>query len=182
MTKYGEAVTIKTLSEIPDEDLDRLVKAAKRLRADRVKDSIPQKVKDSLMVQHDRLMQGQSISLVVKPEIQFTFTAKGMKDWEELDCEAKLLNLDDKSARAFFDMYDIASTYHFDDPWCTFTRLDPRLDDIQQQESKLNDEWQKTYFSIRDTYGINVWDLVEEMKNEPEVLQQAQDDQERPIL
>jgi hypothetical protein len=154
---------IQLLSEVPDDALDRIVKAAKAFRAKTAKDRIPQKVKDSLVAKHDRLMQGQSTSIIVKPEIQFTFTVKGHKDWEDIDWEVKLLNDGDRRSKALFDLYDM-SLVCLDDPWCDLPKLEPHLHEMREQESKINEAWEDDYHHLRNEYGVNAWDLVEEIK------------------
>lgn len=160
-----EDLMIKALSRIPDSTLGEMVKTARALRAKTAKDSIPQKVKDSLVLKHDRMVQGQTISMIVRPEILFTFTVKGQRDYEDIEIKAELVNDDDRGAKAFFDAFDIATNW-FDEPLYTFAKIEPRLYDVQQQERKIMEAWDVDYHHLSSEYGVDAWALVEELKKD----------------
>jgi len=155
---------LEQLADIGDEALDQLVKDAKKHRAKKMRDKIPQAMKDSLLRKAERLDKGQTTSIVIKPEIQFTFTVRCSRDFTETDVDITLLNEDDQRSKALFDVYDLKSYEFHDCLVSVFSKLEPHLNTMEEQEKVAYDSWNDDYYHLRSEFGVNAWDLVEEMK------------------
>jgi hypothetical protein len=157
-----EALTAQ-LADIGDERLDQLVKDARKLRATTKKDKIPQALKDSLVRKHDRIEEGQVTSIIIKPELCFTFTVKAHKDWEETEVDVKLINPTDKRAAALFQLLDIRC-YEWEES--DLTKLELHLGPMREQERMARQAWDDDYYHLRSEFGVNAYDLVAELKKD----------------
>ncbi len=151
------------LADIGDEELDQLVKDAKKLRARNKLGLIPQEMKDSLRRKHDRYMGGQVSSFIIKPVLCFTAKVNAQRDYLDVDWNVKLVNDDDPRAKAFFDLFEFDS-WLIDDTQGELPKLEPHLLTMFEQERAVRDSWEDDYHHVRSEFGVNAWDLVEEMK------------------
>ena len=164
MHNLEDSVMIEALSCIPEKSLDHLVKEAKKLRAKNSVDKIPQALKDSLVRKHDRVENGSTTSIIINPELCFTFTVKAHSDWEETDWSVKLVNDDDVRSKAFFELFDLSNQ-----EWVEGERmhkLEPHLNAMIEQERIARQSWDDDYYHLSSEFGVNAYDLVEELKKE----------------
>ncbi len=162
MHNLEDSVMIEALSQISEKSLDHLVKESKKLRAKNLRDKIPQALKDSLVRKHDRVEEGGTTSIIVKPELCFTFTVKAHRDWEETSWSVQLINDDDVRSKAFFELFDINNA-----EWVETERmikLEPHLDAMMEQEKVARQAWDDDYYHLSDEFGVNAYDLVAELK------------------
>ena len=155
---------VEQLADIGDEQLDQLVKDAKKLRAYTKKDKIPQALKDSLVRKFDRLEKGRTTAIIIKPELCFTFTVKAQKDWEEIDWEVQLVNDDDDRSKRFFEVFDLNNQEWLETD--RLHRLEPHLSAITEQERMARQSWDDDYYHLSSEFGVNAYDLVEELKKD----------------
>lgn len=147
------------------EELDLICKAAGKAKADNAFAKIPDTLKTALLRKLDRLEEGQTTSIVVKPEIRFTFNLTRNRDYTDIEPTVELLNPDDAQAKAFFDVYEIATNY-FDDPNYQYSKLCPHLVVLEEEEQNAYKSWETARHQLAKEFGVNAWILVEQLRKE----------------
>jgi len=168
------------MAELEDDELTRLVKAAKEHRAKKLIDSIPKEQLASLKAKYDRWQIGQTISFYVRPTLLFTVGVMAHYEYGTVDeWDVRLVDGGERE-KGFFETFDLKS-WLFDEPGEELARMHPEIHDLMQQETAVFNEWEREYYRVRDEFGVDgcaLIDLMSEEEDEPEDVQQAQDDKE----
>lgn len=164
-TLRDTAAVIDFLANYPDAQLEDAVKAAKKLRAQKLLDRIPDEMKQSVKRKAERVNGGQTSSFIVKPELCFTITMKSWSDWVGTDWKVTLANPDDRRAATFFELFDL-NGWEFHDTLHDLAKLEPHLLTMKEQEQAVRESFEDDYYHLQNEFGVDAWELVEEMKKD----------------
>lgn len=152
---------INGLATLSDAQLDEAVKAAKVVKAQALKDRIPQEQIDSMRTKYTRFCAGQSITVIIKPEIQATFKVQAEYEYGSVsDYSFELMNKDDKRVAAFFDIF--INNVTVDDPH-TLAEIEPRLNAMMEQETVAHRDWESDYYHLRDEFGVDPFEFLKDL-------------------